>query len=175
MALPRSHLMIVINGLSPTQLADLGQQISSLPIPPIVTLVTTVPILNLTKELLEDKQAQARQNLATAGELLHYPAATKIVDGSNPRNLEKVFLDGSLDAMVKRGPNGQPSISVKNFGATGINELANSMPLVIDLSEHGSLKHSYKGVFAKPQSAATTVSKENIVTPAQDDTPKHKI
>lgn len=158
----RSNLIIVIDNLLPDQLANFGQHIKNLPIPPIVTLVSTIPILN--NEQSEEKQLQAKYDLAIAKEMLHFPAASEIVPGSNPRNAEIFFRESASDAMI-RSLNGRPTITVKNFEAPGIQELADSIPLlVIDVSEHKAFQHSYKGVFAKPCQANVTAERQPVMS-----------
>ena len=172
MSYSRSNVIIVIDGLSSEQLADLGQYIKNLAVPPIVTLVKTVPILSTS--LSEEKQLEAKHDLATAKESLNAKvslninAAGEIVLGSNPMSAVNFFIKGSFDAMITRGSNGQPAITVKTE-APGIPELAK---FVKDLSKHKTFqqsKESYKDIFVKPPKAQRNIIAKRHSVPLQPE------
>lgn len=121
------RLMVVIDKLQKDELVKLGQHFRTLPVPPKVTLVKTVPIHGARgPELIK-----AREALTVTNQALKFPASQQIAHGTNPSVLTNL-LRGPTDAMVVGRHHNTPVLLVKNLIA-GIEKLMDIMD-VKDLS-----------------------------------------
>lgn len=142
----RPHIVIAIDHLSSEQIGMLGQKINALPIKPIVTLVSAIPIVD-EKNLLA---AKARETLAKAKHDLNSPASGEIIHGSNPKNIQNFFMQGQFDVMIN-AKHAKPAAWVKHANTQDISALLGNMPV----TEMIHAKPSYHGVFAGKASPAT--------------------
>lgn len=138
----RSHLNIVIDGMSQNELLELGRQLSVLSDVPSISLYKMLPI--------HENISNARLTLAQATSDLGHIARHKIVHGSNPSILKGIV--SHADATILRNQNGQFVLRVNNPYALGVSELMDIIPNVRlqNNAQRETESHCYKKLFSAP-------------------------